>query len=300
LLQWVNRFQWLPALGKRPVFGKLRLVQRIPLHDQTQRTLREPSCHNARLDFHDELELGVFSVKLRRRTIAVVHADHDSEKPAWLGHDLPLPVNAPAQPRAFRVGCRRRLVGCREVSCSLFDYRGDLRLANRLARNAPPPHANAIPYGNQAGHLLVGFENPRNTDVARSPPNISAWRWGRWPAIRTATSPPRKLAAAANARWAETSAVDGGPPELPSGIPCMMRSATTPAIQYPAAAISPPATTPPTLRKTTVNTVARRTVKVPATIGCCAIDCAYSLDPVQKGTRPRREAEGDIADHHDP
>jgi hypothetical protein len=40
----------------------------------------------------------------------------------------------------------------------------------------------------------------------------------------------------------------------------MMRSATTTAIQYPAAAIIPPATTPPMLFKTNVDAAAKRTV----------------------------------------
>ena len=55
-------------------------------------------------------------------------------------------AQVPAQPRAFRVGCSRRLDGCCEVSGSLNDYRDEeRRIAKRLARTAPHPHATAIP-----------------------------------------------------------------------------------------------------------------------------------------------------------
>jgi hypothetical protein len=159
------------------------------------------------------------------------------------------------------VGCSRQLGGCRDVSSSLHDYLDEEpRFPKRLANNAPHPHASAIPYGNQAGQLLVGFENPRNVEMTRSAPNIIAWSCGRWPAIRMATSAPPKLAAVANARWTETSAVDVGSPALPSGIPCMRSSATTAASQYPIAAMNAPVTTPPMLLKANVSRVVKRAV----------------------------------------
>lgn len=106
-----------------------------------------------------------------------------------------------------------------------------------------------------------------------SPPDASAWRCGRWPAIRTATRPPRTLAAAANARWAATSAAVGGPPELPSGIPCMTRNPTTAAIQYAAAAITQPAMTPAMPLTTNVVAVDTRSV-YPS--GCAVLSASRS------------------------
>lgn len=99
--------------------------------------------------------------------------------------------------------------------------------------------------------------------MTRSAPNASAWSCGRWPAIRMATSAPPKLAAVAIARWTETSAVEVGPPALPSGIPCMRSSATTAASQYPITAMKAPVTTPPTLLKANGSRVVKRAVYRP-------------------------------------
>ena len=57
-----------------------------------QRPARKLPCDDTRLDVHADFELAVLGMKVGRRVLAVVHAGHDSEKAAELGHRLHVTV----------------------------------------------------------------------------------------------------------------------------------------------------------------------------------------------------------------
>ena len=56
-LQRFDFFQWLLALGQRPISSKLGLAQRVPLRDVIEGTTRKLARHKTRFNLDGNLEL---------------------------------------------------------------------------------------------------------------------------------------------------------------------------------------------------------------------------------------------------
>ena len=74
----------LPLAGERPVLHQLTFVNLGPFYHLRKSPRREAAGNDSGADVHDDLELSIHRVEVRRTVFAVEHADHYPEEAADL------------------------------------------------------------------------------------------------------------------------------------------------------------------------------------------------------------------------
>ncbi len=86
LFQWLDLIQRLLESGQMPICEQVVPVNVSPLQNSSQGALGKLSLNYSCLDFDGNLVITIFRVKMRWFMVSIEHADHDSEKTAYLRH----------------------------------------------------------------------------------------------------------------------------------------------------------------------------------------------------------------------
>lgn len=79
-----------PDLG--PASLEFFLSQLSPLEHEPKGTRRKAPRRHTALDLHDDQELAITRVEVRRGVITIIHFDRTAEEPAEYGHTPNVPV----------------------------------------------------------------------------------------------------------------------------------------------------------------------------------------------------------------